>query len=62
MTNEIKLLIIGTVFIISGIFKWNPVLAIFLWRDRPITDKGIKRARILSIIVGILAIACAITV
>ena len=59
--RDVFTVLIGIIFILSGIFKWYIVLAIFTWRIKPDTKIDVLIIRVISIIIGICLVAIVVT-
>lgn len=55
--RDVFTILIGIIFILSGIFKWHIVLAIFTWRIKPDTKEDVLLIRIVSVVIGVCIIA-----
>lgn len=51
--RDLFTVLIGIIFILSGIFKWYIVLAIFTWRIKPDTKEDVLLIRIVSVVIGV---------
>lgn len=51
--RDVFTVLIGIIFILSGIFKWYIVFAIFTWRIKPDTKEDVLLIRIVSVVIGV---------